>query len=123
MFFNDLQTFTNDFIRNSEERSYRDRDFLLRKEQAESIAKMAAELEALRRDLASTKEELARYQAQQAKQREADAVQAELDRNKVFRHEYRVAGFSILLTFLAERICDLAQLDEVLLQWVSSLFQ
>lgn len=112
----------SDMMRDFEDRSARDKSLRLKQAEVKSLAQMTAELHALRQEVALTKQELADYKAQQAKQREADAVQAKLDRNKVFRHEYRVAGFTILFTFLAERICDLAQLDKILLQWVTSFF-
>lgn len=65
-----------------------------------------ANLEAVRIELETARNEFCHYKAQQAEQRKADAVQAEIDKKKQRCHEYILAAFTVCFTLFLEHIGD-----------------
>ena len=89
---------------------------------AENAGRAADEVASLKAELEQLRQELADFQAEQQAQHEANAIKADLDAKKAFRHDYCVGAFGVALTLAIEHhreICDFVR-GAVIFVW--SLF-
>lgn len=90
---------------------------------AASLNSLAAELASLRSGLENTADELRDYKAQQTKQRDADIVQARIDKKKDRRNQFLVSAFTVAFTLFLEHLGDVEKFAKLALKAISSLLQ
>lgn len=91
-------------------------------ETTKELESLRGEVVSLRAELDSSNQRLADHISRQEEQRKADTVQAEIDKKKQLRHEYKVTAFSVLLTLAIEHFFDLMKLAQSLVDLVLSFF-
>lgn len=69
--------------------------------------------------LEKTAQDIAKEKADQDEQKALDHAQREIDRNKQFRHDFKVVAFSVVLTIVLEHLPGLIQF---LLHFFGGLF-
>lgn len=88
---------------------------------ADSQEQYAKEIATIRAELERTRQEFADYKAEQNKQHEADSLNAISEKKKLYRHEYRVAAFTVALTLFIEHFLDIVDLVQFLIEQLLAL--